>query len=220
MPSWIEALISGIAAFAATNVDDLFLLMFYFSQANNDPQRERAIIFGQYLGFAVLVFVSVLGYLGTLLIPPAYVGWLGLLPILLGLRELYELRNKDAESDQHASEEVPGTSVARVHRFPRLKWLNPQAASVAAVTMANGSDNIAVYTPLFASGGIAEMVVIVAVFVLLVRVWCFVADWLAENPLTAGPLRRYGRRLMPFVLIAIGVTILIESEALDLILRN
>ena len=60
------------------------------------------------------------------------------------------------------------------------------------------------------------MVVIIVVLLLMVRVWCFIADWLAENPLTAGPLRRYGRLLMPFVLMGIGLTILIESGALEL----
>lgn len=57
--------------------------------------------------------------------------------------------------------------------------------------------------------------IITAVLLVMVRVWCFIADWLAENPVTAGPLRRYGRLLMPFVLMGIGLTILVESGALS-----
>ena len=34
------------------------------------------------------------------------------------------------------------------------------------------------------------------------------------NPVTAGPLRRYGRRLLPFVLMEIGLSILVEVERL------
>jgi cadmium resistance protein CadD (predicted permease) len=94
--------------------------------------------------------------------------------------------------------------------------VNPEAASIAAVTVANGSDNLAIYIPLFAAGGIQQMVIIIVVLLLMVRVWCFIADWLAENPVTAGPLRRYGRLIMPFVLIAIGLKILVESGALAL----
>ena len=219
MNTLLGALISGVAAFAATNLDDLFLLMLYFSQANNNPQRERSIIVGQYLGFSVLVFISVLGYLGSLLIPRHYVGLLGILPILLGVRELLSLRQADKQDEQQVEADAQEPAPASVFRSRLLNWLNPQASSIAAVTVANGSDNLAVYTPLFATGGVTEMVIMIAVLLLMVRLWCFIADWLAENPVTAGPLRRYGRLLMPFVLIGIGLTILLESGALELFIR-
>lgn len=213
MNNILGAVISGVTAFAATNLDDLFLLMLYFSRANNNPQREGSIILGQYLGFSVLVFISVLGYLGSLLIPRHYVGLLGILPILLGIRELLSLRRADEKDEQQI---VKSPARPGIFRSRLLKWVNPQAASIAAVTVANGSDNLAVYTPLFAAGGITPMLIIIVVLLLMVRVWCFIADWLAENPVTAGPLRRYGRLLMPFVLMGIGLAILIESGALEL----
>lgn len=216
MTTLFGALITGVAAFAATNLDDIFLLMLYFSQANNNPQRERNIVVGQYLGFSVLVFISVLGYLGSLLIPRHYVGLLGFLPILLGVRELLLLRHADEQAEQQVDADALKSDQPGIVRSRLLNWLNPQASSIAAVTVANGSDNLAVYTPLFAAGGITEMVIIIVVLLLMVRVWCFIADWLAENPVTAGPLRRYGRLLMPFVLMGIGLIILIESGALEL----
>lgn len=214
MNTIFATVISGVAAFAATNLDDLFLLMLYFSRANNVPQRERSIIFGQYLGFSVLVLISVLGYLGSLLIPRHYVGLLGILPILLGLRELLSLRQADEQDEQQVEADAPEPALPHIFRFKLLKWLNPQVSSITAVTVANGSDNLAVYTPLFAAGEGTQMVIIIAVLLLMVRVWCLIADWLAENPVTAGPLRRYGRLLMPFVLMGIGLTILVESGAL------
>jgi cadmium resistance transport/sequestration family protein len=212
----IQAVISGVAAFAATNLDDLFLLMLYFSSANNDPRRERHIILGQYLGFSVLILVSVVGYLGSFLIPPQYVGLLGIFPILLGIRELLSLRRVKEQDEQKDEADSISLVPPGIFRSRWLKWVNPEAASIAAVTVANGSDNLAIYIPLFAAGGIQQMVIIIVVLLLMVRVWCFIADWLAENPVTAGPLRRYGRLIMPFVLIAIGLKILVESGALAL----
>jgi len=221
MSDIVSIILSGVAAFAATNIDDLFLLMLYFSRANNNPHREREIILGQYLGFAVLVFISVLGYLGSLLIPRPYIGLLGFLPILLGIKELLELRKAEEEEpiekEDIARQPIP---VRTVGHSRLLRWLNPQVASIAAVTIANGSDNIAVYSPLFAARGTSSMVIIIGVFFVMVRLWCFIADWLAENPVTAGPLRRYGRLLMPFVLMGIGLVILIESEALGTIIPS
>lgn len=216
MTNVIQAVISGVAAFAATNLDDLFLLMLYFSSANNDPRRERHIILGQYLGFSVLILVSVVGYLGSFLIPPQYVGLLGIFPILLGIRELLSLRRVKEQDEQKDEADSISLVPPGIFRSRWLKWVNPEAASIAAVTVANGSDNLAIYIPLFAAGGIQQMVIIIVVLLLMVRVWCFIADWLAENPVTAGPLRRYGRLIMPFVLIAIGLKILVESGALAL----
>ena len=216
MNNILGAIISGVAAFAATNLDDLFLLMLYFSRANNDPQQEGNIILGQYIGFSVLVFISVLGYLGSLLIPRHYVGLLGIMPILLGVRELLSLRQVNEQHEQQVEADALELASPAMFRSRLLNWLNPQTSSVAAVTVANGSDNLAVYTPLFAAGGVTSMLIIITIFLLMVRVWCLIADWLAENPVTAGPLRRYGRRLMPFVLMGIGLTILIESGAVEL----
>ena len=83
MYEYIVVIITAVVAFATTNIDDIFLLMLFFSQVNATfwPQH---IVVGQYLGFAVLVEVSVLGYFGTLAIPRIWVGLLGLVPIALG----------------------------------------------------------------------------------------------------------------------------------------
>ena len=42
-------------------------------------------------------------------------------------------------------------------------FLSPQTYSVAAVTIANGSDNISVYVPLFASSDFGSFLVIIVV---------------------------------------------------------
>lgn len=213
----IEPVVSGVAAFAATNFDDLFLLILWFSRARSDPRAERMIVAGQYLGFSILVLVSVLAYIGTLLIPGEYVGLLGILPIILGLRELVSLRRRAGEEAEVLEADDPRGNVPRVLRSRLFHWLDPHAAAVAAVTVANGSDNLAVYPPLFAAGGVTRMLVIIVVLFVMVGVWCFLADRLAEHPVTAAPLRKYGPVVMPFVLIGIGVLILIESGALRIL---
>jgi cadmium resistance protein CadD (predicted permease) len=209
----IEPVVSGVAAFAATNFDDLFLLILWFSRARSDPRAERMIIAGQYLGFSLLILISVLVYIGTLLVPREYVGLLGILPITLGLRELLSLRRRGGEEAEVLEADAPPGNVPRVLRSRLFHWLDPDAAAVAVVTVANGSDNLAVYPPLFAAGGVARMIVIILVLLVMVGVWCALADRLAEHPLTAAPLRKYGPVVMPFVLIGIGLLILIESGA-------
>ncbi|MFG3099078.1 hypothetical protein ACGFZL_00850 [Streptomyces sp. NPDC048182] len=67
---------------------------------------------------------------------------------------------------------------------------------VAAVTFANGSDNIGVYVPVFATAGIGGMSLYAVVFLVL--------------------LARWGHILLPVVLIGIGLLILIEGGAFGL----
>jgi cadmium resistance protein CadD (predicted permease) len=59
---------------------------------------------------------------------------------------------------------------------------------VAGVILANGMDNISVYTPLFSRLSIGDIAVTVAVFVALVAVWGYLA-WLlgAKVPLVSQP---------------------------------
>ena len=65
MSSVFSAVITGIVTFAATKVDDLFTLMLFFTQTDA-AFRRRHIVAGQYLGFAVLVAISLLGFFGGL----------------------------------------------------------------------------------------------------------------------------------------------------------
>ncbi len=88
----------AITLFASTNLDDLFVLIGLFS----DPRyRPRQIVAGQFLGIAALVLASLAGALLSLVVPPAWLGLMGLVPITLGLRRLLALRG-DEEDDAPA----------------------------------------------------------------------------------------------------------------------
>ncbi|WP_254722571.1 cadmium resistance transporter [Streptomyces spororaveus] len=87
---------------------------------------------------------------------------------------------------------------------------------VAAVTFANGGDNIGVYVPVFATAGAGGMSVYAAVFLALVAVWCFAGKFFATRPVIAKALARWGHILLPVVLIATGLLILIEGGAFGL----
>lgn len=93
-------IITGILTFVATNIDDIFILVVFFSQANaslaNASFRPRHVVVGQYLGFVVLVGVSLPGFLGGLVIPQPWIGILGLAPIVIGVRKFLG-RNKEVE---------------------------------------------------------------------------------------------------------------------------
>lgn len=68
---------------------------------------------------------------------------------------------------------------------------------VAAVTFADGEDNIGVYVPVVATAGVGGMSVYAVVFLTLVAVWCFAGRFFAIRSVVAKALRRWGHILLP-----------------------
>jgi len=187
----------AIVLFVTTNVDDVFVLVGFFASPRF---RARDIILGQYLGIAALVAVSVVASLISLVVAREHVGLLGVLPILLGLKQLLELWKGIQEEETDLQTPSVGNVLA-----------------VSGVTIANGGDNIGIYTPVFATQNLQQMLVILFVFAVMVGVWVAFARWLVHHPRLGAPLRRYGHLLIPFVLIAVGVFVLHEAGSFSLL---
>ena len=194
----------GITAFVATNLDDIVVLMVFFAQVNA-KFRPWQIVAGQYLGFGVLLLLSLPGYFGGRLVPVHWIGLLGLVPLGIGLKMLF------APNDE-AEEAVQVLESAASNRLQRLlAFVPPQILQVGAITVANGGDNLGIYVPLFASKNLAGLLIILAVFLLMVGVWCYLAWRLVKQPMISKVLGEYGDRLIPWVLMALGCYILYES---------
>lgn len=201
----MEVILTAFITFVATNIDDIFMLSLFFAETNA-TFRRRHIVVGQYLGFGALVLVSLLGFLGSLVIPSAWLGLLGLAPIGLGLHRLFS-RNP---ANDPSKIDAPTESAT-----PQLGgWLNAKTYSVAAVTFANGGDNIGIYTPLFASSDGPRLALTIGIFLLLVAVWCFIGYRLTRAPGLAQVLSKHGRIIVPVVLIGLGIYIMVESGTL------
>lgn len=216
--NWItEAIITGFTSFVATNIDDILVLVLFFSQING-VLRSRHIVLGQYFGFATLILLSIPGYIGGLFISEPWIGLLGFLPIIIGLKLLLSQEDDEVEV-QTVTREVDEVAANRSLKPGLMGVLAPQTYQVAAVTVANGGDNIGIYVPLFASSSLAELGVILTVFFILVGVWCFIASRLVRHPTIAPLLSRYGHRIMPWVLIGLGLFILVENKSYQLLQR-
>jgi cadmium resistance protein CadD (predicted permease) len=178
-------------AFISTNIDDLFLLVGFFS----DRSFSRVDIFGgQILGMAIIVAISLAAASAALAISPQRVGLLGVAPIVIGIGKLLRLGK--------AEDEGQPTAVG--------------VLQVAAVTVVNGGDNIAAYTPIFATQGSREIIVTLVIFAVLTLVWCVAALGLVRHTALGKPLRNYGHVLLPFILIGLGGLILSRSGAVNL----
>jgi cadmium resistance protein CadD (predicted permease) len=185
----------AIIAFAATDIDDLFLLMIFYS-SRSFPARQ--VTLGQFIGIGVLVAISVLGSLIALVIPTYVIGLLGLVPITIGIKNLIEVRNSNR--------------ISSIHTVPKKNNSYLAFLGVAAVTISNGGDNIGVYIPLFSKyNTIDEITLLTSVFIAMTAVWCIAAYYLVNHPVLASRIRYIGNIIMPFVLIGLGIYILTDS---------
>jgi cadmium resistance transport/sequestration family protein len=207
----LHVTIAGISAFAATNIDDIIILMFFFSQVNA-KFRIRDIIIGQYLGFTTLILLSLPGFFGGMIIPKTWIGLLGFVPIGIGLQQLFNSDDDESEI-QTVSDQINQHSI----RFPFSHILTPQTYSVAAITFANGGDNIGIYVPFFASLNLSSLLIVLTIFFILVGVWCAIAYGLSRHQLIGKLINTYGKKLVPYVLIGLGLFILWDSHSYELL---
>lgn len=186
----------GVVAFVATNIDDIFVLMMFFSSLTF-PVRQ--VVLGQYVGIGLLIAISALGSLIALVVPTYIIGLMGMIPIAIGIRKLVEIRKKDKSPSRQVVQDKKNKS--------SLSFL-----SVAAVTFSNGGDNIGVYVPLFSKyNSVSQITTLTVVFIAMTAVWCIASYYFVNHPLVASRIRHVGDIVLPFVLIGLGTYILSES---------
>jgi cadmium resistance protein CadD (predicted permease) len=199
----------GVSAFVATNIDDIFVLMMFFSSSYSSSMAfpVRQIVLGQYIGIGLLIAISALGSLISLVVPPYIIGLLGIVPIAIGTRRLVQIIIKGDKTSVPPSMDAAKESNNKKRNKQFLPFL-----AVTAVTFSNGGDNIGVYTPMFAQyNSVSQVTTLIVVFMLMTAVWCIAAYYLVNHPLVASRIRRIGHVVMPFVLIGLGIYILAQA---------
>lgn len=176
----LTAIAEAIVAFVATNVDDVLIVFLLLAGG----ARLRNLVWGQYLGFFGILALSVAASFGAVALPSWVVRWLGVVPFVIGLRGLIQ-KDDDAED------------------APR-EAASMRVVSIAAVTLANGGDNIAVYVPLFAGQRAVDLAVMIAVFLVGVVALTFGAHAMLRVPPVARAVDRWGHRTAPWMLMALG----------------
>lgn len=223
----ISTIITAFVSFASTNIDDIFILTLFFSQINNN-MKIKHIFIGQYLGIGFLTTISIIGALGVSIIPSEYVGFLGLVPIYLGVKAYFDYKkknkgNKELQNNINTrnTEFEETTYMQEKHRLNFARnFINPSVIKVFSLTLANGADNIGIYVPLFTSMNLMGIIVTVIIFMLLIALWCFIALKLSERSLIQKNIEKYKHIFVPIIFICLGVFILKESETISFVFKK
>ena len=195
----ITSALQAIGLFLVTNIDDIIVLSLFFARGAGQRGTTTRIVVGQYLGFGGILLASVAVTFGAgLFLPDDAIPYFGLVPLLLGIYAAWQVwRKGDDDDDKFADKPI-------------------SALAVAAVTFANGGDNIGVYVPVFLAVGTGALVAYCVVFLALVAVLVLAAKFVATRKPIAEVLERWEHILFPLVLIVLGLVILIEGGAFGL----
>lgn len=194
----LATMIQAVGLFVATNIDDVIVLSLFFARGAGRAGTTRRIVVGQYLGFLGILGAALLTTWGaSLALPESAIPYFGLIPLLLGLRAAWEAWQGEDDDELDDRKKVA-------------------PLTVAAVTFANGGDNIGVYVPVFLSVSPASILTYSAVFLLFVAVLVAIAKFVATRPGIDESLEKSEHILFPLVLIIMGVVILVQGGAFGL----
>ena len=194
----ISSVMQAVGLFLVTNIDDIIVLSLFFARGAGQRDTTTKILAGQYIGFGGILFASLAVTFGAgLFLPDAAIPYFGLIPLLLGAYAAWQAW-RDGDDDDLAPDKTLGV------------------LTVAAITFANGGDNIGVYAPVFLAVSPGARVAYCLVFLALVAVLVLAAKFVATRPPIAELLERWEHILFPVVLIVLGLVILIEGGAFGL----
>ena len=198
----IQNVVTSIILYSGTAVDLLIILMLFFAKR----KRRKDIIniyLGQFLGSVSLILLSLLFAFVLNYIPSKEIlGLLGLIPIFLGLKVLL-LGDSDGEA-------IAKEGLRKDNK--NLIFL------VAMITFAScGADNIGVFVPYFTTLNLANLIVALLTFLVMIYLLVFSAQKLAQVSSVGEILEKYSRWFIAVVYLGLGIYILIENNSFDIL---
>lgn len=198
----IQNVVTSIILYSGTAVDLLIILMLFFAKRKSRKDIIN-IYLGQFLGSVSLILLSLLFAFVLNYIPSKEIlGLLGLIPIFLGLKVLL-LGDSDGEA-------IVKDGLRKDNK--NLIFL------VAMITFAScGADNIGVFVPYFTTLNLANLIVTLLTFLVMIYLLVFSAQKLAQVPSVGETLEKYSRWFIAVVYLGLGMYILIENNVFDML---
>lgn len=198
----VQNVVTSIILYSGTAVDLLIILMLFFAKRKSRKDIIN-IYLGQFLGSVSLILLSLLFAFVLNYIPSKEIlGLLGLIPIFLGLKVLL-LGDSDGEA-------IAKDGLRKDNK--NLIFL------VAMITFAScGADNIGVFVPYFTTLNLANLIVTLLTFLVMIYLLVFSAQKLAQVPSVGETLEKYSRWFIAVVYLGLGMYILIENNIFDML---
>jgi cadmium resistance protein CadD (predicted permease) len=192
----IIILVAG--AYISTNVDNLLLLVGWMLGRRESTLQ---ILAGHGLAaLAVLLAAFLLG-LSAAALPTSYIGYLGVVPIVLGISMLLQ--------------KIRGRTQVPIDSPPQVL----SVFAVATTLFANSADTMLVFSPLLADSEVATDYVILAAYPVMAAVWFLLALFFSRHAAHLRGLSVAAEWLAPVIMIIVGFYIL-DNTVTDVVLGS
>ncbi|HEM3469234.1 cadmium resistance transporter [Streptococcus suis] len=186
------ALILGIS----TSIDYFLILFLLFSQAKK-PGERRTIYLGQLLASFILILLSsTLSQVANVFLADWILGLLGFVPILLGVRILFE---NEVETD------IPDSKIGLL--------------SIIFISLASGVDNLGIFTPYFTTLSTLETLLTAGLILLETVAICYLAEKFGSLHSISEFIEKYEKMILPTIFIILGIYILFEFGTMTYLLQ-
>lgn len=186
------ALILGIS----TSIDYFLILFLLFSQAKK-PGEKRTIYFGQLLASFILILLSsILSQVANVFLADWILGLLGFVPILLGVRILFENEEET---------EIPDSKIGLL--------------SIIFILLASGVDNLGIFTPYFTTLSTLETLLTAGLILLETFAICYLAEKFGSLHSISEFIEKYEKMILPSIFIILGIYILFEFGTMTYLLQ-
>jgi cadmium resistance protein CadD (predicted permease) len=199
MNSLIAIIPIAAGAYVATNLDNFILLVSLLARYRNHTSN---VVAGYFTCMLILGFVGLWIGKAANIAPVEYLGLLGFVPISIGVVELIQLRRGKAKVA--VAKEKSADGVQKVFMTTLFSQLG------------NGADTIVVFGVLFIDSMPSADILTILTLAAMAVIFVFVGIYAVRHPAVCEWIDRYAYRVMPFVLIIVGVYIL-ANTATDLL---
>ena len=180
----LGALVIGPVGFFATSLDNLLILGGLLAAG----WKRSAVSYGFMLGNVWVMLAALSTMVFGLFIPAAYLGYLGVVPVLLGIRMLIQTHDDNPETP------APGGLMA-----------------VALITFTNSPDSLIVFGPLFIESEWLAVVGLVIGYMGCVLIGLALVRFGMAQGAIAERAQHFAPRLIPWLMILVGGYILWNS---------
>jgi len=189
------ALVTAVS-FLFTNLDNLILGVLTLGAQH---RRTLPILLGMVTASLLVLLLSGVGVAIGAAFDANLLGYLGIAPIAIGLYMLFYAGRGQPALTEEASAVQEGSSAAGI-------WLG-----TTTLLFANSGDTLAILLPLLVESGRSAALVIAGSFLTCAVLWALLARLLSRQPMLVRRLQDSGERFVPWIMIAVGIYILLDT---------
>jgi len=187
------SLVAG--SFVATNMDNLLLLVVLLGA---NAKRRSAVLLGFICSNIAVICVSALGVAVGSMLGAGLIGYLGVVPLLLGCHMLYK-----SWAGPHPEDEAVASFANSTE--PKI-WL-----STFVLLFSNSGDSVAVFLPLLAESGRSAILIIVCSYLAMAVLWTGLSYMISGQRELARRIEHRAEKIIPWMMIGVGIYILMDT---------